>query len=53
MARIVRGLVLLVLFLSLIWAGGASAAKPSPKGWITLNFVNADIESVIGAMSEI
>jgi general secretion pathway protein D len=35
-----------------MWADAAVAAKDPPKGWITLNFVNADIGSVIKAMSE-
>ncbi len=47
-----RNLSILVLSLSLFWAGAAGAAKEPPKGWITLNFVNADIGSVIEAMSE-
>jgi general secretion pathway protein D len=47
-----RGLYVLVLSLNLLWAGAAVAAKDPPKGWITLNFVNADIGSVIEAMSE-
>ena len=42
----------LVLCASLAWAGGAAAEKAQPAGWITLNFVNADIGSVIKAMSE-
>jgi general secretion pathway protein D len=47
-----RGLYVLVLSLSLFWVSAAFAAKEPPKGWITLNFVNADIGSVIKAMSE-
>jgi len=46
------GLYVLVLSMNLFWAGAAVAAKDPPKGWITLNFVNADISSVIEAMSE-
>jgi len=42
----------LVFSASLAWAGVAVAAKDAPAGWITLNFVNADIGSVIKAMSE-
>ena len=42
----------LLLCASLAWAGGAAADKAQPAGWITLNFVNADIGSVIKAMSE-
>jgi general secretion pathway protein D len=41
-----------MLSLSIFCAGAAGAAKAPPKGWITLNFVNADINSVIQAMSE-
>lgn len=48
----IRWLHVLVLSISLCWAGAAVAAKEPPKGWITLNFVNADIGSVIKAMSE-
>ncbi len=33
-------------------ATGNTQAKEAPAGWITLNFVNADIGSVIKAMSE-
>jgi general secretion pathway protein D len=47
-----RGLYVFMLSLSMFWAGAAGAAKEPPKGWITLNFVNADIHSVIQAMSE-
>jgi general secretion pathway protein D len=47
-----RGLVVLVLSLIMFGAGAAVAAKDPPKGWITLNFVNADIGSVIEAMSQ-
>jgi len=47
-----RGLVVLVLSLTMFGAGAAVAAKDPPKGWITLNFVNADIGSVIEAMSQ-
>ncbi|MFZ0107271.1 MAG: type II secretion system secretin GspD [Thiobacillus sp.] len=47
-----RGFYVLILTLSMFWAGVAGAAKEPPKGWITLNFVNADIHSVIQAMSE-
>jgi general secretion pathway protein D len=47
-----RGLYVFMLTLSMFWAGAAGAAKEPPKGWITLNFVNADIHSVIQAMSE-
>ena len=42
----------LLLSMSLCWAGAVGAAKDPPRGWITLNFVNADIGSVIKAMSE-
>jgi len=42
----------LVFSISLAWVGVAVAAKDAPAGWITLNFVNADIGSVIKAMSE-
>jgi general secretion pathway protein D len=38
--------------MSLCWVGASVAAKDPPRGWITLNFVNADIGSVIKAMSE-
>ncbi|MGA7179386.1 MAG: type II secretion system secretin GspD [Thiobacillaceae bacterium] len=41
-----------MLALNLLGAGAAVAAKNPPKGWITLNFINADIGSVIKAMSE-
>jgi general secretion pathway protein D len=41
----------LVFSVSLAWVGTV-AAKDAPAGWITLNFVNADIGSVIKAMSE-
>lgn len=47
-----RGFYVFMLTLSMFWAGAAGAAKEPPKGWITLNFVNADINSVIQAMSE-
>lgn len=47
-----RGFYVFMLTLSMFWAGAAGAAKEPPKGWITLNFVNADIHSVIQAMSE-
>lgn len=47
-----RGFYVFMLTLSMLWAGAAGAAKEAPKGWITLNFVNADIHSVIQAMSE-
>jgi len=47
-----RGVVAFVLSLFMFWACAAGAAKSPPKGWITLNFVNADIGSVIEAMSE-
>lgn len=47
-----RGFYVFMLTLSMFWAGAAGAAKEAPKGWITLNFVNADIHSVIQAMSE-
>ncbi len=43
---------IVLLAMSLCWAGAAVAAKDPPRGWITLNFVNADIGSVIKAMSE-
>jgi general secretion pathway protein D len=42
----------MVLSVSLAWAGIAEAAKEPPAGWITLNFVNADINAVINAMSD-
>lgn len=42
----------LVFSVGLAWVGVAVAAKDTPAGWITLNFVNADIGSVIKAMSE-
>jgi general secretion pathway protein D len=41
-----------VLALVVLWAGVAGAAKDPPKGGVTLNFVNADISSVIKAISE-
>jgi general secretion pathway protein D len=47
-----RWLCVLVFSLNVFWSGAAVAAKDPPKGWITLNFVNADIGSVIKAMSE-
>lgn len=47
-----RGFYVFMLTLSMFWAGAAGAAKEPPKGWVTLNFVNADIHSVIQAMSE-
>jgi general secretion pathway protein D len=52
MSASIRGLYVFMLALSIFWAGAAGAAKEPPKGWITLNFVNADIHSVIQAMSE-
>ncbi len=52
MKMAMRGLTILVLSLSLFCTGAAVAAKDPPKGWITLNFVNADIGSVIEAMSQ-
>ncbi|HYP68110.1 MAG TPA: type II secretion system secretin GspD [Thiobacillaceae bacterium] len=52
MRAAIRWLLVLVLSMSLCSAGVAIAAKNPPKGWITLNFVNADIGSVIKAMSE-
>jgi general secretion pathway protein D len=52
MSASMRGLYVFMLSLSMFWAGAAGAAKEPPKGWITLNFVNADIHSVIQAMSE-
>ena len=52
MSASMRSLNIFVLSLCLFWAGAAGAAKEPPKGWITLNFVNADIGSVIEAMSE-
>ena len=52
MSAAMRWLHILVLSMSLCWAGAAVAAKDPPRGWITLNFVNADIGSVIKAMSE-
>ncbi len=52
MRAAMRGLYVLVLSMNLFWSGAAVAAKDPPKGWITLNFVNADISSVIEAMSE-
>ncbi len=42
----------LALAMNLFCGGAAVAAKDPPRGWITLNFVNADIGSVIKAMSE-
>jgi general secretion pathway protein D len=47
-----RGIFVVVLALNVLCISGAVAAKDPPKGWITLNFVNADIGSVIEAMSE-
>lgn len=47
-----KRLYVLLLALALGPAGAALAAKDPPKGWVTLNFVNADISSVIQAMSE-
>ena len=52
MSAAMRWLHILVLSMSLCCAGAAFAAKDPPRGWITLNFVNADIGSVIKAMSE-
>lgn len=52
MKAAMRGVTILVLSLSLFLTGAAVAAKDPPKGWITLNFVNADIGSVIEAMSQ-
>jgi general secretion pathway protein D len=52
MSASMRGLVVLVLALFTFGAGVAVAAKDPPKGWITLNFVDADIGSVIEAMSQ-
>jgi general secretion pathway protein D len=52
MSASMRSLLVLVLSLFMFWAGAAVAAKEPPKGWITLNFVDADIGSVIAAMSE-
>ena len=52
MSASIRGLHVFMLSLSMFWACAAGAAKEPPKGWITLNFVNADIGSVIQAMSE-
>ena len=52
MTASMRGFYVFMLTLSMFWAGAAGAAKEPPKGWITLNFVNADIHSVIQAMSE-
>jgi general secretion pathway protein D len=42
----------LALSVGLLWAGIATPAETRPTGRITLNFVNADIASVIKAMSE-
>ncbi len=47
-----RGLYVFMLSLSMFWTCAAGAAKEPPKGWVTLNFINADIGSVIQAMSE-
>jgi general secretion pathway protein D len=52
MSAFMRSLLVLALSLLVFWAGTAVAAKEPPKGWITLNFVDADIGSVIAAMSE-
>lgn len=42
----------MALSATLACAGIAEAAKEPPSGWITLNFVNADINAVINAMSD-
>lgn len=47
-----RHLPILALSISLALAGVADAASTPPSGRITLNFVDADIGSVIKAMSE-
>jgi general secretion pathway protein D len=42
----------MALSATLACAGVVEAAKDPPAGWITLNFVNADLASVIKAMSD-
>jgi general secretion pathway protein D len=49
---LIKRICILFLVMAAFWTGAVPAANKAPKGWITLNFVNADIGSVIKAMSE-